>query len=78
MQFKQRFGGRLAEGCMWKYSFHRPKYFVYSSAMRLLRGGDIIDQERRRLKRRSQGSESRPSASTDRSRVTESGTAQSA
>lgn len=47
--FKERFGGRLIQGYMWKYSFHPLKYFVYGLAIRLRRGGDIVDQELTRL-----------------------------
>ncbi len=43
--FKERFGGRLVQGHMWKYPFHPLKYFVYGLAVRLRRGGDIVDQE---------------------------------
>jgi len=46
MMFKQRFGGQLVQGDMWKYSFHSLKFAVYCLAVRLLRGGDIVDQER--------------------------------
>jgi lipid II:glycine glycyltransferase (peptidoglycan interpeptide bridge formation enzyme) len=49
MTFKQRFGGRLFEGYMWKYCLHPVKYGAYSMAVRLLRGGDIVDQERHKL-----------------------------
>jgi hypothetical protein len=49
MTFKQRFGGQFFQGYMWKYSFHSVKYGVYSMAVRLLRGGDIVDQERHKL-----------------------------
>jgi lipid II:glycine glycyltransferase (peptidoglycan interpeptide bridge formation enzyme) len=45
--FKERFGGQLVQGYTWKYSFHPLKYFAYGLAVRLRRGGDIIDQERR-------------------------------
>ena len=48
--FKQRFGGELKRGYMWKYSFHPLKSAAYSLAVRLLRGGDIVDQERHKLK----------------------------
>jgi lipid II:glycine glycyltransferase (peptidoglycan interpeptide bridge formation enzyme) len=48
--FKQRFGGQLVQGYMWKYSLHPMKFAVYSLAVRLLRGGDIVDQERHKLK----------------------------
>jgi hypothetical protein len=47
--FKQRFGGELIQGYMWKYSFRPIKFALYSIAVRLLRGGDIVDQERRKL-----------------------------
>lgn len=49
MTFKQRFGGRLVQGFMWKYSFRPLKYAAYSLAVRFLRGGDIVDQERHKL-----------------------------
>ena len=48
--FKRRLGGVLRQGYMWKYSFHPLKYAVYSLAVRLLRGGDIVDLERHKLK----------------------------
>jgi len=50
MTFKQRFGGQLVQGYMWKYSLRPMKYGVYSMAVRLLRGGDIVDNERYKLK----------------------------
>jgi hypothetical protein len=43
--FKERFGGVLIQGFMWKYPLHRLKFGVYSLAVRCLRGGDIVDQE---------------------------------
>ena len=49
MQYKQRFGGRLVKGYIWKYSLQPLKYAVYSLAVRYLRGGDIVDQERTKL-----------------------------
>jgi hypothetical protein len=49
MTFKQRFGGKLSQGYMWKYSLHPLKYSAYSLAVRLLRGGDIVDHERHKL-----------------------------
>ena len=48
-EFKQRFGGRLAEGYLWKYSYSPMKYLLYNVAAKFSRGGDIIDQEQRRL-----------------------------
>lgn len=49
MMFKQRFGGQLVQGYMWKYPLHSLKFSIYSLAARFLRGGDIVDQERLRL-----------------------------
>jgi Acetyltransferase (GNAT) domain len=49
MMFKERFGGQLHKGYLWKYSFRSLKYFVYRMAMRLRRGGDIVDQERHKI-----------------------------
>jgi lipid II:glycine glycyltransferase (peptidoglycan interpeptide bridge formation enzyme) len=50
MIFKERFGGQLVQGYMWKYSLHPMKFGVYSLAVRYLKGGDIVDQERHKLK----------------------------
>jgi hypothetical protein len=47
--FKERFGGTLARGYIWKYQFCRWKYELYQLAVRRLRGGDIVDQERLEL-----------------------------
>ena len=49
MLFKQRFGGQLIQGYMWKYPLHSLKFPVYSLAVRFLRGGDIVDHERYKL-----------------------------
>ena len=49
MMFKQRFGGPLFQGYMWKYSLNPLKFAVYNLAVRMLRGGDIVDQERYKL-----------------------------
>ena len=49
MKFKQRFGGQLSKGYMWKYSLSPLKYSVYSKAVQFLRGGDIVDAERHKL-----------------------------
>jgi hypothetical protein len=49
MLFKQRFGGQLIQGYMWKYPLHSLKFGVYSLAVRFLRGGDIVDHERYKL-----------------------------
>ncbi len=47
--FKERFGGNLVQGYMWKYAFHPFKCAGYSLAVRLLRGGDIVDHERHKM-----------------------------
>ncbi len=49
MTFKQRFGGYLSKGFMWKYSLCPLKYIVYTKAVKYLRGGDIVDAERHKL-----------------------------
>ena len=45
MKFKERFGGQLIRGYMWKFSFRPLKYFLYSIAVRVRSGGDVVDQE---------------------------------
>lgn len=49
MRFKQQFGGRHVQGYMWKYSFNPVKFAAYALAVKLLRGGDIVDVERHKL-----------------------------
>lgn len=49
MNFKMRFGGALVQGFMWKYPFRPLKSAAYSVAIRLLKGGDIVDQEQHKL-----------------------------
>ncbi|MBZ5614925.1 MAG: peptidoglycan bridge formation glycyltransferase FemA/FemB family protein [Acidobacteriia bacterium] len=49
MNFKMRFGGTLVQGFMWKYPFRPLKAAAYSIAIRLLKGGDIVDQEQHKL-----------------------------
>lgn len=48
--YKQRFGGRLVQGFMWKYPISSVKFAIYSQTVRILRGGDIVDAERHKLK----------------------------
>lgn len=50
MMFKERFGGQLVQGYMWKFAIRPLKSAVYSLAIRFRRGGDIVDQERWKLK----------------------------
>ncbi len=47
---KRRLGGKLRQGYMWKYSLRPLKSLLYSFGVRLLRGGDIVDKERHKLK----------------------------
>lgn len=46
---KKRFGGTLSQGYTWKYSLRPWRATVYSTAARLLRGGDVVDQEKDKL-----------------------------
>ena len=48
--FKQRLGAKLTQGYIWKYALRPWKSLVYSNAVRFLRGGDIVDLERHKLK----------------------------
>ncbi len=47
--FKERFGGKLFQGYMWKYSLNPVKFTCYALASRFLRGGDIVDCERHKM-----------------------------
>ena len=47
--FKERFGGTLSEGYMWKYPLIPYKYALYSLASRMRSGGDVVDQECHKL-----------------------------
>ena len=49
MNFKMRFGGRLAQGYTWKCSLRPIKCAAYSLAVRVLKGGDTVDQEGHKL-----------------------------
>jgi hypothetical protein len=59
MMFKERFGGELRNGYMWKHSLHRSISWAYSIGVRLLRGGDIVDQEKHKLQQATSFSEGR-------------------
>ena len=50
MMYKERFGPQLLQGYMWKYSLNPLKSAIYSWAIRVLRGGDIVDRERHKLR----------------------------
>jgi hypothetical protein len=49
LSYKRRLGARLLKGYIWKYSFRPMKFAAYSLAVRVLRGGDIVDQEHHKL-----------------------------
>jgi hypothetical protein len=49
MMYKERFGPQLIQGFMWKYSINPIKAGIYSIGVRLLRGGDIVDVEQKRI-----------------------------
>ena len=49
MHYKQGFGGNLVQGFLWKYPLRPLKSAAYSLAVRLLMGGDIVDQEQKRI-----------------------------
>jgi hypothetical protein len=46
---KKHLGATLAQGYMWKYSLRPWRAWVYSTSVRVLRGGDIVDQEAHKL-----------------------------
>jgi hypothetical protein len=50
LKFKERFGGEFTRGYMWKCSFRPVKYGLYTLAARIRSGGDVVDQERHKLK----------------------------
>jgi FemAB family len=50
MTFKERFGGQLVQGYIWKYAFRPLKYFLYRVAAQVRSGGDIVDNEHHKLK----------------------------
>jgi hypothetical protein len=47
--YKQGFGGDLIQGFLWKYPLRPLKSIAYSVGVRLLMGGDIVDQEQTKL-----------------------------
>jgi hypothetical protein len=49
LTFKMRFGGELKEGFMWKYPLNKLKFAAYCAAVRVFKGGDVVDQERSKL-----------------------------
>lgn len=49
LTFKERFGGRLVQGHLWKCPLRLLRYWLYGLAARLRSGGDIVDQEHHKL-----------------------------
>lgn len=47
---KRRFGAKLKHGYMWKYPLRPVGFMVYNLAVRFLRRGDIVDNERHKMK----------------------------
>lgn len=47
---KKHMGAKLIQGYMWKYPLRSVNSIAYTLAVRLLRGGDIVDRERHKLK----------------------------
>jgi len=50
MLFKKYFGATPKYGFIWKYPINKIKYSLYQIGMKLLRGGDIVDNEKSKLK----------------------------
>jgi hypothetical protein len=46
--YKKGFGGAMVQGFLWKYPLRRLQSAAYSIAVRLVMGGDIVDQENAR------------------------------
>jgi hypothetical protein len=49
-KMKKHLGGVLAQGYVWKCSLRPSRAWIYSKAVRMLRGGDIVDQEEHKMK----------------------------
>lgn len=48
-RMKKSLGATVVQGYLWKYSLRPSRAWLYSKAVRLLRGGDIVDQEAHKL-----------------------------
>jgi FemAB family len=49
-KMKKHLGASLSQGYVWKYSLRPSRAWVYSKAVRVFRGGDIVDQEEHKMK----------------------------
>jgi hypothetical protein len=47
--FKQHLGAKLRQGYIWKYPLRPLGSLAYSTGVRVLRGGDLVDKERHKL-----------------------------
>jgi len=59
-KMKKHLGGSLSQGYVWKYSLRPWRAWVYSKAVRVLRGGDIVDQEEHKMKDTAPSQEAAP------------------
>lgn len=50
LHYKQGFGGELIQGFLWKCPLRPLQSFAYSMGVRLLMGGDIVDQEKSKMR----------------------------
>jgi lipid II:glycine glycyltransferase (peptidoglycan interpeptide bridge formation enzyme) len=57
-KFKERFGGELVRGYMWKLALRPLKTRLYSMVVRIRSGGDVVDQEAHRLQAGSDAAQS--------------------
>ncbi len=49
-QYKERFGGKLYQGYMWKYYLNPIRSLGYQLGVKILRKGDIVDAEKHKMK----------------------------
>jgi len=49
IMYKERFGGKLYGGYIWKYSINPIKSALYNIGVKLLRKGDIVDAEQHKI-----------------------------
>jgi len=48
-KMKKHLGANLIHGYMWKYSIRPGRSWLYTKAVKILRGGDLVDQEEHKL-----------------------------
>jgi len=69
--FKERFGAQLEQGYIWKYPLRPLGSLIYSMAVRIFRGGDIVDREKWKLNAPADPPDEQESAGADRQAVQE-------